>query len=294
MPPKSTPPLTWFRAFEAAARHLSFTGAAEELGFTQSAISQHVRALEARLGTALFVRGHRSLQLTDAGRLLLPDVTAAIAQLALATERFEPQVSRRRLTIAASASIAQWVIAPRLASFQSAHPEIALQLVTTIWPDDFSTTNADVEVRFGPQQLVGQQATLLEPSQLHAVAAPGMWESAGLGELAAAPLIQPIGLTQNWTALGRQAGVTLEPSIYVDTHGLAVDLAVQGAGVALAHVQVSAAAVAEGRLRVLPVPPVMADEGYYLAMRPSAHADARDAFASWLRNQVSAAAVPRT
>ncbi|WP_319799781.1 LysR family transcriptional regulator [Roseobacter weihaiensis] len=78
---KPLPPVTWFRAFDATARHLSFTLAAQELGFTQSAISQNVRALEQKLGTPLFVRGHRALSLTQAGRLLVPDVAAAIAQL---------------------------------------------------------------------------------------------------------------------------------------------------------------------------------------------------------------------
>ncbi len=121
--PKSLPPLTWFRAFDAAARNLSFTAAADELGFTQSAISQHVRALEDRLGTQLFIRGHRALQLTDAGRMLVPDVAAAMARLTHATERFLPTISRQKLTIATSASIASWVLAPRLAQFHAAFPK---------------------------------------------------------------------------------------------------------------------------------------------------------------------------
>ncbi len=291
--PSAMPPLTWFRAFEAAARHLSFTLAADELGFTQSAISQHVRALEERLGNQLFVRGHRSLQLTDAGRLLLPDVAAAMAQLERATERLRPSVSKQRLTVAASASIAQWVIVPRIEAFQQAHPDVALQLVTTIWPDDFSTTNADVEIRFGARELVCHQAELLEPSTLHAVCAPSfrtrLPEDLTLADLASVPLIQPIGISQSWAEIGRKAApsINLEPAFLVDTHGLAVDLAVSGAGVALAHRQVSWPAERDGRLTVLPLSFLKADEGYYLAALPTASLEARDAFIGWFRAEIS-------
>lgn len=109
---KPLPPVTWFRAFDATARHLSFTLVAQELGFPQSAISQNVQALEQKLGTALFVRGHRALNLTQAGRLLVPDVAAAMAQLEQATTRFFTTVYWPKLTIAASVSVAQWMIAP--------------------------------------------------------------------------------------------------------------------------------------------------------------------------------------
>ncbi|MFC6582352.1 LysR family transcriptional regulator [Sulfitobacter aestuariivivens] len=286
--------MTWFRAFEAAARHLSFTVAAEELGFTQSAISQHVRSLEDRLGKQLFVRRHRALQLTDAGRLLLPDVAAAMAQLGRATARFQPTVSKRKLVVATSASIAQWIIAPRLASFTARHPDIAVQIATTIWPDDFSTTTADIEIRFGSADVVGHGARLLEPSFLHMVAAPEiatrLGADCGLADLEGLALIQPVGLTQNWAALGKANAkpIALEAGLFVDTHGLSVDLAISGAGVALAHCQVSRAAILAGQLAVLRLPPLAADEGYYLALLPSVDTDARDAFAEWLQAEITA------
>lgn len=290
---KSLPPLTWFRAFEAAARHLSFTLAGEELGLTQSAISQHVRALESRLENKLFVRANRSLHLTDAGRLLVPDVTAAIAQLDRATRRFLPVVSKPRLTVAASASIAHWVITPALAAFQHAHPDIVIQLATTIWPDDFSTTHADVEIRFGSAEIAGQDAKILRPSYLHAVAAPDLWAQLGpastLSDLKRVPLIQPIGISQSWTEMGKKANptVALEPSILVDTHGSAVDLAVAGAGIALAHAQISVPAVQQGLLKVLPLGQFPADEGYYLAAKQSPFPAERDAFVDWFKTLVS-------
>ena len=132
------PPLTWFRAFESAARHLSFTKAADELNLTQSAISQHVRSLEGQFGCELFARKHRSLELTDNGRRLLPYVSNAISMLAAAAATFEVGTEKTILTIAASPSIARWCIVPNLKSFTDDNPDIAVRLITKTWPDEFS------------------------------------------------------------------------------------------------------------------------------------------------------------
>ncbi len=290
---KSLPPLTWFRAFDAAARHLSFTLAADELGFTQSAISQHVRALEDRLGTPLFLRRHRALMLTDAGRLLVPDVAAAMARLHNATARFLPSSSHPKLTIATSASIAQWLLAPHLRDFQRWHPDITIQILTTVWPDDFSNTNADVDIRFGPPDVVGQGATLLEPSMLQVVAAPAIADQItnpiDWHQLIKFPLIQAIGISTNWSDLAKQvkAPITVTPSIFVDTHGLAVDLAVSGAGIALTHSLISQGPIKEGKLAKIPIEPDIAEEGYYLARKMTTFPDAQDAFVFWFLAKLS-------
>ncbi|WP_299831066.1 LysR family transcriptional regulator [uncultured Roseobacter sp.] len=284
---KSLPPLTWFRAFEAAARHLSFTLAADELGFTQSAISQHVRALEDRLGCQLFVRANRSLQLTDAGRLLVPDVTAAMSLLTQAVRRFLPDGDRAKLTIATSASIAHFVIVPQIATFTARHPNIALQLITTIWPDDFAATNADIEIRFGAPGVVGGGASLLEPSHLHVVAAPEVADtlpkSVHLADLRAFPLIQAVGLSTGWTSLSRQHKLAeaLETDLYVDTHGMAVDLAIAGAGVALTHCQITRNAIQHGDLCEIALPHVPAEEGYYVALKATALPEQQQQFVEW-------------
>ena len=133
---KSLPPLTWFRSFEAAARNLSFTAAAEEIGLTQSAVSQQVKSLELRLRVPLFVRQARGLMLTDDGRRLLPEISAALDALAGAANRFEAGPVENLLTVATSVSVAQWVIAPRLPDFTARHPNIRLRLLSAIWPDD--------------------------------------------------------------------------------------------------------------------------------------------------------------
>jgi LysR family glycine cleavage system transcriptional activator len=290
---KSPPPLTWLRAFEAAARHLSFTLAAEELGFTQSAISQHVRALEDRLGAQLFVRGHRALVLTDAGRLMLPDVAAAMGLLVQATERFLPEKDKPTLIVATSDSIAHWVIAPNIAEFLNAHPDIAVQLVTTVWPDDFVATNADVEIRFGAPSVVGRDAQRLRPCFLHLVATPDIARSRGTQTLAAwlpgQTLIQPVGLSTGWGDIAKRLRSTdaLHPSLLVDTHGMAVDLALGGAGIALCHGLVSRQAVRQGELVDLGLAHIDAKEGYFLAAKTTALPDPQRRFLDWFATLIA-------
>ncbi len=283
---KPLPPITWFRAFDATARHLSFTRAAHELGFTQSAISQNVRALEDKLGTALFVRGHRALSLTEAGRLLVPDVAAAMAQLEQATERFLPATHRRKLTVAVSVSIAQWIIVPRIADFTAAYPDCALQIATAIWPDDFASTTADIEIRFGRKEVVGAKAVLMEPSILQVVATPQIAARVARDGLSAETLIQPVGISTGWSDVIRRtdAQKTLEPKLFVDSHGLAVDLAVAGAGVALTHSQITRHPLDDGRLAALPFPVGHADEGFYLARKSDQHKDLQETFVQWFAN----------
>lgn len=287
--PKPLPPLTWFRAFDAAARHLSFTQAANELGLTQSAISQHVRALEDHLSTPLFIRAHRALQLTDAARLLVPDVAASLARLALATERFIPQTDRPRLTLATSVSVAQHLIAPHLSSFQNTHPDVAIQIVTAIWPDDFASTNADIEIRFGTADVVGAGAELLQPSFLHAVATPEICATCDATNptqsLQNQTLIQPLGLSTSWKAFANLP--QREADMFVDTHGLAVDLALGGAGIALTHSLITGPALKSGQLNALPLPAVPAEEGYYLHQKTATNQPLQNAFVAWLLNQIA-------
>lgn len=290
---QSPPPLTWLRAFEAAARHLSFTLAADELGFTQSAISQHVRALEERLGTPLFVRRHRALVLTDAGRLLLPDVAAAMGLLAKATERFLPEQDKPTLTIATSASVAHCVLAPHLSGFFEQHPDIALHIVTTVWPDDFVATNADIEIRFGAPSVVGRDAQRLRPCFLHLVAAPGIARLQGttpLSEwLAGQSLIQPVGLSTGWRDIARKVRCRdrLHPALLVDTHGMAVALAMAGAGIALCHGLISRRALQDGALVELGMPHVDAKEGYFLAIKATPFPDQQRRFLDWFETLVA-------
>ncbi|WP_156892519.1 LysR family transcriptional regulator [Salaquimonas pukyongi] len=121
---KTLPHLNWFRSFEAAARRMSSTAAAEEIGLTQSAVSQQIKALETRLGVALFHRHARGLSLTDDGRKLLPQVEAALETLKNATSQYLTNSDGELITIAASISMTEWVIAPSCRSFIGAIPAL--------------------------------------------------------------------------------------------------------------------------------------------------------------------------
>ena len=115
---------------------------------TQSAVSQQVKALETRLGVPLFERKARGLALTDHGRRLLPQVDAALDTLSSATGAFFEDKPSRLLTVSASYSVIQWVIAPLLPAFRTDHPDLAIRFMGATWPDEFSQTPADIEIRF--------------------------------------------------------------------------------------------------------------------------------------------------
>jgi LysR family glycine cleavage system transcriptional activator len=147
--PRPLPPLNALRAFEAAARHLSFTRAAEELHVTQAAVSHQVKALEERVGVKLFRRLTRGLLLTEDGHALLPDLRDAFDRLAQAVDRIGRQGGQGTLTISLLTTFALGWLVPRLPRFQEAHPSIDVRLTTTARLIDFAVEDVDVAVRYG-------------------------------------------------------------------------------------------------------------------------------------------------
>lgn len=256
---KALPPLNWFRAFEASARRLSFTAAAEEIGMTQSAVSQHVKSLETSLGTALFIRRARGLSLTDDGRKLLPQVSVALETLAAAARTFETGPAENLLTVATSVSVAQWLIAPQLPEFTARHPDIRLRFLSTIWPDDFNTIRADVEIPFGSHKQFGRDAILLEPNGLIALKSPQLE-----GKLRDLPLIEAVGTSDGWKAWKTVAGDELIPQIFVDSFGAAMNMALHGNGVALVSALLAQQALNTGQLVRAHEAVAPGNEGYYL------------------------------
>ena len=272
---KSLPPLTWFRAFEAAARCLSFTAAAQEIGMTQSAVSQHVKALEMRLGATLFIRRARGLSLTDEGRKLLPQVGSALETLAHAAQSFETGPSENLLTVASSVSVAQWVISPHLAGFKRRAPDIRLRFVSTIWPDDFHNLQADVEIPFGSRTQVGRGGVMLQPNRLIALKAPEL-----AGELAQLPLIEAVGTSDGWVRWRDVVGPALLPQVFVDSYGAALNMAVHGNGVALVSEFLAQSALRSGQLVRAHEAALPSNEGYYI--RTNVQSEAAGIFRDWL------------
>ena len=256
---KALPPLAWFRAFESAARRLSFTAAAEEIGMTQSAVSQHVKSLETSLGVALFIRRPRGLSLTDDGRKLLPQVSSALETLTVAARNFDTVPSKNVLTVAASVSIAQWLISPRLNEFTYKNPEINIRFLSTIWPDDFHTVRADVEIPFGSQKQFGRNATRLEPSGLVALKSPKF-----SGNIESSTLIESVGTSDGWKLWAERVGGNPMPKIFVDSYGAAMNLAINGNGIALVSNILAQDAIRSGKLIMADKTLLTCNEGYYL------------------------------
>ncbi|MEL7524505.1 MAG: LysR family transcriptional regulator [Pseudomonadota bacterium] len=283
---QALPPLNWFRAFEAAARNLSFTAAADEIGMTQSAVSQQVKSLEMRLGVPLFDRKARGLALTDHGRRLLPQVDTALATLTGATAAFVTDQATNLLTVSASISVIQWVIAPRLPEFTERHPDIVLRLIGAVWPDEFTQTAADVEIRFGSRKQAGADAELLGTDKLIALKSPALE-----GKLQELPLIESVGTSDGWKPWAQAAGFApLSPSLYVDSYGPALQMALHGNGVCLVHEHLATAPGRQGLITQAHEASLTANENYFLSIK--SRTAAAIAFRNWIAASVSGTETP--
>src|ERR1700755_1128262 len=168
------PSLNGLRAFEAAARHLSFTVAAGELNVTQTAISHQIRRLEEELGVRLFIRQNRALALTPEAKDYLPGVRAAFNDLRLATDRLLRKDDDRVLTISTLASLAAKWLLPRLATFQEAHPGIDVRITTSTALVDFRTGDVDAAIRYGRGNWQGLRAEWLMADDFFPVCSPAL------------------------------------------------------------------------------------------------------------------------
>lgn len=276
---KSLPPLTWFRSFEASARTLSFTAAAQEIGLTQSAVSQQVKSLEVRLGVPLFERRARGLALTDEGRKLLPQVGSAMETLTMAARAFDAAPSAQLLTVATSVSVAQWVIAPRLSDFTARHPKTRVRLLSAIWPDDFHSRRAEVEIRFGSEKQIGKDAEPLRPDRLVALKS-----TQTRGRLEDLPLIEAVGTSSGWNAWADAFGGSFQPSCYADTYGMALQLAAHGNGVALVSELLSGYAINSGIVDHADAGSIPCQESYYISV--DAGIPSAVHFRRWLMEQL--------
>src|SRR6187431_935616 len=160
------PPLNALRSFEAAARHESFTRAAEELFVTQGAVSHQVKALETELGVKLFNRERQRLIITEGGREYLVAVRDALDRIALATERLLQRQNAGVLTVSTSPDFAAKWLVHRLGHFAEAHPEIDLRVSANLQHVDFAREEVDMAVRHGDGNWPGLDPVRLSGEQL--------------------------------------------------------------------------------------------------------------------------------
>jgi len=184
------PSLDLLTGFEAAARHLSFTKAGEELFLTQSAVSRQIKDLEEQLGVALFHRRHRALVLTDAGQQFYAAAAQVITTMRTATERLRAQSGRKRpLSLTTTHSFAALWLIPRLAGFTRTHPGVDVRITADTRVQDLERDGLDLAIRHGPAALAGPNAVRLFGERVFPVCSPKL--------LKANPLRQPADLKKH-------------------------------------------------------------------------------------------------
>jgi len=277
-------PLNALRAFEASARHLNLTRAAEELHVTQTAVSQHIRKLEDRLGKPLFRRLPRGLALTDEGQALLPVVAEAFASVARALDTLGDTRPREVLTVGAVGTFAVGWLLPRLRDFQQACPFVDLRLLTHNNRVDMAGEGLDYAIRFGDGAWHGTQAERIMEAPLSAMCAPAL--AHGLrtaADLARQPLLRSYRADE-WAAWFEAAGVpcpVVRGTVFDSSLTLA-EAAAQGAGVALLPVRMFTRELRQGRL-VQPFTQELHRGAYWLTrLQSRTLTDAMVAFRDWL------------
>jgi LysR family transcriptional regulator, glycine cleavage system transcriptional activator len=273
---KHLPPLAYIRSFEAAARHLSFTRAADELNLTQAAVSNHVRALEDFIGRPLFQRTPRSLVLTEVGSAYLPALRQALSQLDAATESILAAPRPQRVVVACPMSLAENWLPARIAGFRHAHPEIDVVIHGTIWSDT-SEQIADLCICIWHEDQVSEPATKLRDETLAMICAPSLLDDPdGLRspqDVARFGLIHVLGRQEFWHVFAQTYGVSnlnLEGGLKTDASNIALELAVQGLGCAVTLRSLAETYIRRGLL-IEPFPRMMASPWSYYIRDGDAH-----------------------
>ena len=201
------PPLNHIRSFECAARHLSFTAAAAELGYTQAAISMHVRSLEKYVGRPLFFRYARSLKLTETGEAFLPTLRQGLRQIDMATETIVSSARKQTVIVAAPMSFAENWLTRCLSGFQAHHPDVEVVVHGTIWEAEIDSVaditisiNRDDDAPLGSQLLTTERVAMLcAPKFLDLISKPE--------DISRLPKIYVLGRQDYWELFTKSIGV---------------------------------------------------------------------------------------
>ncbi len=285
------PSLNGLRAFEASARHMSFTHAAAELNVTQTAISHQIRRLEDQLGLKLFIRQNRALALTREAEDYLPAVRAAFDDLRRATTRLLRTDPDGRMTISTTASLATKWLVSRVAAFQDANPGLEVRITTSAHLVDFRREEVDMAVRYGRGNWPGLRADWLMADRLFPVCAPALLSGAEPlrkpADLARHTLLHTTVSRDDWrlwlTAAGLPQSIAARRGLTFDQGFMAIQAAVEGLGIALGRLYLVEADIAAGRL-VAPFDTVLPQDAGYYVVTPEATVDtpAIRLFRDWL------------
>ena len=301
---KSLVHLNALRAFEASARHQSFSAAAAELHVTPAAVGQLVRTLEQWLGAPLFHRGASGkarLAPTETAERALPDIRAGLARLAVGLERLQEGTRNGPLTVAVSPAFAAKWLLPRIERFQAECPETDVRLDTNLKPVDFAAQQIDIGVRYGAGVWPGLAAEKLMDEEVYPVCSPELLRRQGgprrPADLAGETLIQDLSMDgqlgfPTWDAWLEQAGAGGVPTrrgMKINNSAAVLQAAIDGHGIALARSVMAHDDVAARRLvRLFPEIVVPSALAYYVIYRPDMQALPRlDAFRQWLLREAA-------
>lgn len=298
---RSLPPMSALIAFEAAARCMSFTRAAREIGVTQAAVSRQIQALEAHLGFPLFLRRHRSLELTERGGILARALSESLANVATAVRAVSGEPRPERLVISASIAFSHFWLLPRVTAFRRANPSVQLRLVAQDEAGDLRDGDTDLAIRYGEGRWPDGKASLLLADHVYPVCSPDYIALKGrpdcAADLARHRLIAAHPQEAHWldwarwiASFGVPGGapeIALTCNLYTD----AVQAAVSGAGIALGWHRLVEGLVADGRLVRVATESWQIREAYYLVLnRERQHRPVVAAFVDWITT--TAAALP--
>jgi LysR family transcriptional regulator, glycine cleavage system transcriptional activator len=301
--PRDLPALDLLKAFEASARHLSFTKAGQELFLSQSAISRQIAALEEQLGTQLFLRRVRSLLLTEAGQAYYREVGDILQKLREATARLSRPQSNGVVTVTTSLTFASLWLVPRLSGFQRKHPEVSVHLVADNNIRDLIAGGIDVSVRYSTRELAGPGAEKLFGERVVPVCAPALVAGRSLDsakDLQEFTLLhyedpEGRGLWLSWDVwfeVMKLRSFKPRASLRFSHYDQMMQAALDGQGVALGRVPLVEPWIREGRL-VTPLKDKRysinaKNRAYWLLIAPLAAKRSQvRAFTSWLKEQVA-------
>ena len=288
------PSLTALRIFECAARHGSFTFAAEELHLTQSAVSRQVRELELTVGTSLFHRIGRRVVLTEAGRSLAAELSVELENikhiLLRAVAVGAVGASLRVATLPAFAS--RWLI-PRLPDFDRRHPGVEISLYTRLEPFDLARERFDLAIHYGAEDWPGSRLEKLCEESVVVVASPTLNERlrpSTARDVAHAPLLHLESRPRAWTDWFRLSGIDMPqllPGRRFDHYGMLIAAIDAGLGVGLVPDYLIDKELESGKLVQLPGPAMCGTDAYYLAHPLGADNPNARLFGAWLHGQVA-------
>ncbi len=299
------PPLAQLLAFEAAARHRSFSAAAAALGTSQPAVSQRIAALEGALGVTLFQRTPRGVAPTPEGAGLFAALREGLDVVEAAVAKTRSERRRHSLTAATDFGFAAFWLLPRLASLREPAPDLDVRVMTAQGELDLHREPVDVLIAFGPAEWPGCAAEPLFPEIVLAICAPGRHERPGPPTAPAARAALPLlhleaGDGRRWldwpgflAALGCPPAGRGEHGLTINNYPLLIQAALAGQGVALGRRPLVDDLLASGQLRPAWGEPIVTERGYHLV-----HANRRDGssevrlFRRWLQAEVARAGTP--